>query len=182
MSSASLEDQCKRCRKQRDCLTCSVCKVAPYCCKLCQKADWPEHKAACKVLKNMQETAGSSDMLTLQMLLSLEFSIRAAKLKKAPPLEKSGVLPRRSVSEQMVQQTRDQYEKEVQDGGYMMRQTSTAPLTHGIASELASCQIISLAEVEPFIVSNHSDAFPVPHLYLSCLSVCRALHHRRPEG
>lgn len=39
--------KCKLCKKPAI-KYCSVCKAAYYCCRDCQKADWPTHKLACK--------------------------------------------------------------------------------------------------------------------------------------
>ena len=42
---------CKRCEKaptgQQNFATCQRCKRVRYCCKECQRADWPEHKVVC---------------------------------------------------------------------------------------------------------------------------------------
>ena len=40
---------CASCGKADDCvLRCSRCKLAPYCSRHCQKAEWPRHKTVCQ--------------------------------------------------------------------------------------------------------------------------------------
>ena len=35
---------------------CSACKEVKYCCAACQKADWPGHKKACKLIKERRNS------------------------------------------------------------------------------------------------------------------------------
>ena len=42
------EDCCKVCGLTAGIRSCSICKLVHYCSPSCQKADWKEHKAACK--------------------------------------------------------------------------------------------------------------------------------------
>lgn len=44
-------DQCRLCGDTRDVKPCAGCKVACYCDRVCQKADWASHRATCKAVR-----------------------------------------------------------------------------------------------------------------------------------
>jgi hypothetical protein len=46
---------CQRCLAAQDAKMCSICKIARYCSRECQKEVWPTHKASCKKLDGAQE-------------------------------------------------------------------------------------------------------------------------------
>ncbi|KIY51931.1 hypothetical protein FISHEDRAFT_70422 [Fistulina hepatica ATCC 64428] len=41
----------------RDFPKCAKCLMAPYCCKQCQKDDWPRHKPICREQREQQRAA-----------------------------------------------------------------------------------------------------------------------------
>ena len=42
--------------EKSDAHRCSVCMEVRYCCAACQKADWPGHKKACKLIKERRNS------------------------------------------------------------------------------------------------------------------------------
>lgn len=47
--------------KQRKMSACSRCGCVKYCCRDCQKADWPDHKHECAVLKRRASSTSQAD-------------------------------------------------------------------------------------------------------------------------
>lgn len=44
---------------------CSACRMVHYCCVSCQKADWKEHKAGCKMFQAVMEEEANADDIGL---------------------------------------------------------------------------------------------------------------------
>lgn len=67
---------CSACRKKKGpgvtMRTCSACKLAKYCCKECQRADWPHHKLICELsktygIKILDDTEGAAAVSSVMM-------------------------------------------------------------------------------------------------------------------
>ena len=65
------EAAASRKEKQQKLSACSRCGIVKYCCRGCQKADWPDHKHECAVLKRRAaSTDGREDTVDADILMA----------------------------------------------------------------------------------------------------------------
>ena len=47
LDGVTVHTECAHCGRKEAALTCAGCMLTIYCCKACQRKDWPLHKAWC---------------------------------------------------------------------------------------------------------------------------------------